>query len=256
MKRLTLIAAAAVMLLPLAARAETITLVADPWCPYNCDPASGKLGYAVDIAKVIFEKAGHTVDYKVLPWTRALADTRAGKIDGAVGAGTTDKDGLILPKEEIAMSQNGAYVKASSAWVYKDIKGLESVVTGVVLDYTYAGAFGDYVTANTRNPKRIVASAGNNALEQNLRRMIAGRGIDVVVDDVAVVSYNTKELNLATEIKSAGTIGEADPIYIGFSAAKPTSQAYADLMDAGLAEMRKSGKLAEILGKYGLKDWK
>lgn len=256
MRPLTLIAAAVLVLLSTSARAETITLVADPWCPYNCDPASGKLGYAVDVAKEIFEKAGHTIDYKVLPWTRALADTRAGKIDGAVGAGTTDKDGLILPKEEIAMSQNGAYVKASSPWIYKEIKDLEPVITGVVLDYTYAGAFGDYVVANAKNPKRIVASAGNNALEQNLRRMIAGRGIDVVVDDVAVVSFNTKELNLAGDIKSAGTIGEPDPIYIGFAAAKPTSQAYADLFDKGLAEMRKSGKLAEILGRYGLKDWK
>jgi polar amino acid transport system substrate-binding protein len=256
MRRFPVIAGLVLALLPVVAHADTITLVADPWCPYNCDPAGGKVGYAVEIAKAVFEKAGHTVEYKVLPWTRALAETRAGKIDGAVGAGTTDKEGLILPKEEIALSQNGAYVKASSSWAYKDIKGLEPVVTGVVLDYTYAGEFGEYVTANGKNAKRIVASAGNNALEQNLRRMIAGRGIDVVVDDTAVVSYNLKELNLAAEIKSAGTIGEPDPIYIGFSAAKPTAQAYADLLDKGIAELRTSGKLAEILGKYGLKDWK
>lgn len=256
MRPMTLIAAIALLLMSGAARADMITLVADPWCPYNCDPASGKLGYAVDAAKEIFEKAGHTIDYKVLPWTRALADTRAGKIDGAIGAGGADKDGLIFPKEEIALSPNGAYVKFSSPWAYKEIKDLESVVIGVVLDYTYTGEFGDYVIANAKNAKRIIASAGNNAMEQNMRRMIAGRGIDVVVDDDNVLRYNIKELGLTNDVKSAGTIGVAEPIYIGFSAAKPTSQAYADLFDKGMVELRKSGKLAEIMAKYGLKDWK
>lgn len=237
-------------------RADTITLVADPWCPHNCEPGTDKPGYAIDIAKTVFEKAGHTVDYKVLPWTRALADTRAGKFDGAVGAGSTDGEGLVLPKEPIGQSQNGAYVKTSSAFAFAGIKSLEPVVTGVVLDYTYPGSFGEYVTANAKNAKRIVASAGNNALEQNLRRMIAGRGIDVVVDDVSVVGFNLKELNLAGEVKLAGTIDEADPIYIGFAGGKATSKAYADLLDAGIADLRKSGKLQEILGKYGVKDWK
>lgn len=238
------------------ARADTITLVADPWCPHNCEPGTDKPGYAIDIAKAVFEKAGHKVDYKVLPWTRALADTRAGKFDGAVGAGSTDREGLILPKEAIGQSQNGAYVKASSTWTLAGVKSLESVVTGVVLDYTYPGTFGEYVTANAKDAKRIVASAGANALEQNLRRMIAGRGIDVVVDDIAVVSFNLKELNLANDVKLAGAVDEPDPIYIGFAGGKATSQAYADLLDAGIADLRKSGKLQEILGKYGVKDWK
>jgi polar amino acid transport system substrate-binding protein len=50
------------------ARADTITLHADEWCPYNCAPGSGMPGYAVEVAREVFEQAGHRLDYGLLSW--------------------------------------------------------------------------------------------------------------------------------------------------------------------------------------------
>lgn len=62
---------------------DEITLRADEWCPYNCAPDADKKGFMVDIATAVFEEAGHKVDYKLMPWARAVADTKEGKFTAA-----------------------------------------------------------------------------------------------------------------------------------------------------------------------------
>ncbi|MBT5829568.1 MAG: hypothetical protein HOH77_05165, partial [Candidatus Latescibacteria bacterium] len=47
-----------------SAHADEITLVADTWCPYSCDPSSDQPGILIEVAKIILEQAGHTVVYK------------------------------------------------------------------------------------------------------------------------------------------------------------------------------------------------
>ena len=68
------------------AGAETLTLVADEWCPYNCTPGDEKPGFLVEIVKKVFEPQGFTVDYKIVPWARAIRDTRAGRYSAILGA--------------------------------------------------------------------------------------------------------------------------------------------------------------------------
>ncbi len=68
------------------ARAETLLIVADPWCPYNCAPDSTKPGMIVEIVKKAFERHGISVTYETLPWTRAVEETRAFSDFFAVGS--------------------------------------------------------------------------------------------------------------------------------------------------------------------------
>ena len=58
--------------------AETLIMKADEWCPYNCNPKDSNLGYMVDIAKAIFEPAGHKIEYQILTWARAKVEASEG----------------------------------------------------------------------------------------------------------------------------------------------------------------------------------
>ena len=55
--------------------ADVITLRADEWCPYNCQPKSQNPGFIIEIAETVFKKAGHTIDYQVMPWARPRSET-------------------------------------------------------------------------------------------------------------------------------------------------------------------------------------
>ena len=67
----------ALFLVPLSilnrpAFSDTISMRADVWCPYNCDPSSKDLGLAIEIAEYAFAKKGHKIDYQIFPWPRTV----------------------------------------------------------------------------------------------------------------------------------------------------------------------------------------
>ena len=66
--------------------ADTISLRADIWPPYNATPGSDKPGYIVEIATEIWNYEGHQVNYATVPWERAISEARSGNIDCILGA--------------------------------------------------------------------------------------------------------------------------------------------------------------------------
>ena len=58
--------------------ADTISLRADIWPPYNATPGSDKPGYIVEIATEIWNNEGHQVNYATVPWERAISEARSG----------------------------------------------------------------------------------------------------------------------------------------------------------------------------------
>lgn len=237
-----------------AARADVITLRADEWCPYNCAEDSDKPGYGIEVAKEIFAKAGHTLDYKTMAWARALEDGRKGAINAVIGADKVEAADYVFPAESIAVIDNTFVVKKGSGWKYAGPASLEKIKLGGIQGYSYSGEVGDYMTANAKNAARIDMVGGDNALEMNLKKVAAGR-LDAAVDAKPVLAYKLMKMNLADKLEFAGSV-DPSHIYIAFSPANPKSKEYAAILDKGIADMRASGRLKQLLDRYGASDWK
>lgn len=123
--------------------ADTITLRADEWCPYNCTPNSSQIGYMIEIAKEIFESAGHQIDYQTLNWARAIEETRAGKFNGIVGAAKGDAPDFIFPTEALGVSVNAFVTGKDNSWTFTGIESLNGKTLGVIRNYSY----GDTINA-------------------------------------------------------------------------------------------------------------
>lgn len=250
---LTVLAAAAFLAAPVA-RADTITLRADEWCPYNCAEDSDKPGYGIEIAKEVFAKAGHTVEYKTMAWARALEECRKGSIAAVIGADKKEAADFVFPASAVAVIDNTFVVKKGNAWKYAGPASLEKIKVGAIQGYSYAGEVGDYLTANAKNAARVDVVGGDNALEMNLKKLAAGR-VDATVDAKPVLAYKLMKLNLADKVEFAGSVDPSE-IYIAFSPAHPKAKEYAAILDKGIADLRASGKLKQILDRYGVSDWK
>ncbi len=61
-----------IMVHSISVYAETFTVVADFWCPYNCEPNAEPEGFGIDILRQAFEAKGITVEYILKPWDQAL----------------------------------------------------------------------------------------------------------------------------------------------------------------------------------------
>lgn len=242
------------VLLAAPARADVITLRADEWCPYNCAEGSDMPGYGIEVATEIFAKAGHTLEYGNMAWARALEECRKGTVMAVIGAAKKEVPDFVFPEETIAVADNSFVVKKGSPWRYEGPQSLEGIKLGVIRGYSYDGEVGDYVETNRRNPRRIDVVGGEGALDMNLKKLNAGR-VAATVDAGPVLAYKMKQLGFTDRMQFVGSV---DPslTYIAFSPANPKSREYADILDKGLAEMRASGRLKQILDRYGVPDWK
>jgi polar amino acid transport system substrate-binding protein len=230
---------------------EQVTLAADAWPPYCGEPGE-KPGSMVEVAKAIFEDAGYTVTYSLLPWTRVLSEVAKGKLDGAVAAGI--HDGLVVPSEPAVMCSADFFVLKKSAWRYTGIDTLEKVSIGVADGYTWGEPIDAY-TAKYTGTSKVQAAGGDAPLETNIRKLMAGR-VDAVLETPAVFWDTVAKMGLAkNDFVHAGTVVGLTPYYIGFSP-NERGKKLAAVFDEKMAELRKSGRLAKILERYGMTDWK
>jgi polar amino acid transport system substrate-binding protein len=242
------------VLLPLLSApvaADVISLRSDEFCPFNCAPEAEQPGFMIEFAQAIFSQAGHTIDYQLMPWSRAIADTMDGQYDGLVG--TVKIPGLIYPEQEQGMNINVFWVKPGTPWRYTGMESLAQASIGVIRDYKFGDEFDAYLEKYQDDSKRIQIVSGETALQQNIKKAVAGR-ITAYLDDRAVLRYHLEETKQAGLIEEAGKLNQI-PLYIGFSAKRPNSARYAQLLSTGMEELRKTGKLQEIMRKYGLQDW-
>lgn len=232
--------------------ARTITIAADTWFPINGDPESATPGYMIELATLILAHSGHRVDYKVMPWKRAVLLTRKGDIDCVVGAYKTDTRDFIFPETHWGLDNPSFYVAKNEAWKYEGPKSLDKISFGVIGGYLYGEPIDSYVQANEL--ENVFVSKGEDGLEQNIKKILLGR-MTATLESELVMQAKLKEMSLAGELVNAGPLGDPVPMYIACSPLKPFSQSIVDQVDAGTKELRESGALEELMNKYGLTDW-
>jgi polar amino acid transport system substrate-binding protein len=237
-----------------AARADTIRIRADGWCPYNCDPGSDRPGYMIEVAREVFAAAGHEVDYRTSSWMRSLDDARGGRIEAVVGATAGEAEGLVIPAEPLGRTRDGyAMRKGDRPDGAAGPPAFERLVVGAVRGYEYSGPLAAHVRAHGDDPARVQFVTGDDALEKNLRKLASGR-VDLVPDDAGRLRAAIRDLGLGGALEVVHE-GDPNPLYIAFSPSDPRSPAYAALLSEGVVRLRASGRLAAILARYGLADW-
>ncbi|BAJ01920.1 substrate-binding periplasmic protein [Shewanella violacea] len=234
------------------ANSATITIRSDVWFPMNAAPGATPAGYMIDFANEIFNAAGHQIEYKTMPWERAVKQVRDGKFDCVIGAYTDDAPDFIFPKESWGTDVSSFYVQAADSWRFKGDDSLKGKKIGIISGYSYGDKMDALIKAN---PASYKAATGNDALEKNLKKLNAGR-LDIVIESQAVGAAKVSELGLSANIVSGGEDGNPTPLYIACSPSKASSQEYIDIIDKGTKQLRESGKLKQILSVYGLNDWK
>jgi polar amino acid transport system substrate-binding protein len=248
---------AMIMMVPTVGLADEITIVADNWCPYNCEPDTKAPGFMIEIAETVFKKAGHTVKYKIVEWDQALEDTQKGKYNAITGAAKTDAEGFVFPQNELGIVVNKFFARKDVAWTYTGVDSLKDVKVGIIKGYEYAQGPDAYFAANM-NTQAVYAASGEKPLEDLIEKLEGG-DIDVIVEDGQVFSYFFISYGLIDMLEMfpvAGPAGKPDELYIAFSPANPKSREYARILSEGMDSLRKSGELNRILAKYGSRDWK
>jgi polar amino acid transport system substrate-binding protein len=233
---------------------ETLIVASDEWCPFNCVPKSPQEGYAVDILRAVFEPAGIAVEYRVMGWERAVEEARRGNVSAVIGAVRGEVEGFVLPEEEIGVDFFAFFVKEGDPWKYREPASLLGRRLGVPAGYLLTPSIQSFSDAH-KTEIDIYRAGREQPTRHNLRLLMGGR-LDVVADDAQVVLYLAHSMNLPEAIEYAGFDGDHTRLYVAFSPVRQESPRYVALFDKGIRGLRETGRLDEILGRYGLIDWR
>lgn len=242
---------------------KTVSLQADVWCPFNCKVGAEHPGYMIEIARIAFASIDTEVDYQTISWTRAIALAREGKINGIVGASTSDAPDFVYPAVPLGVLNNCFYTMPDSKWTWKDVKSLDEVKVGIIKGYSYGEPFDEYIKAQEKLQEekkgqglseKIQSIPGDQALGSNIKKIQAKR-IDVFIEEQNVLkSYLFANKLPENSFRNAGCIA-GDNVFVAFGPSDPKGKEYAKILGDTVTAMRKDGRLKKILEQYGLKDW-
>lgn len=234
--------------LPTFVSSDTIVLMADEWCPYNCEPGSDAPGFMVEIAREALGPYGHEVKYSNLNWARSLHRAELGEINGVIGAVPEEAPEFIFGPPMGTYVDTVAF-RIGEAIEPDLIRDQNELRLGAINGYEYYGIVSEYIKAHSGDRSLIQFMSGEDALAKNLRKLVAGR-LDMVAEVRAVLEYSLQESGLADQVEFAVT-DDTNEVYIAFSPALANSQNYADQLSEGVAQLRESGRFAELMQKYG-----
>ncbi|WP_229591086.1 substrate-binding periplasmic protein [Pseudodesulfovibrio sediminis] len=230
---------------------STLVVVSDQWMPYYGENGTRDEGYAVDVLRAIFEPKGWTVEYKELPWQRALDDMRNGHADITISKSKEETPDFIFSTQTLGKNAMCFYTNRPD-WKFTGPDSLDTVKTGLVQGYGYRDWFLEKVR---RKPHLFYSLHGNDAFPR-LVSMLKEDRIQALPGNQAVVDYYIQTNQLLDQVFFAGCVDDPEQLYFAISPANPLrSKLLVTAIDKGLATMRVSGQLNYLLIKYNLKHW-
>lgn len=231
---------------------ETMVVAADRWCPYNCEPDSEEPGYLIDVLREIFEPRGVTVEYRVMPWKRAVFETELGRIDGALGAVAGDRGRNLIGEEGLGTNATVIVVRRGEAFEYTGPDSLNGRTIGIVADYSYdsGGGLDRYLRQRRAVGDALYVVRQDDPL-RSLFAMLARGRIDAFPENRYVARYAMGNMELLDSVSLVET-GQGDAVYVAFSP-NDRGRRFVGQLDAGIRRLRASGRLAEIMASYGIR---
>lgn len=256
--QLALIAALG-MAAPLYA-AEEITMVADNWCPFNCDPTDENPGFFIEAAKLIFEPKGYKINYQIVPWTRAIEEVMAGKYNILIAASLEETPDILFPKALDVSCGFNVFVRDDNPFIWRGVESIKDLRIGGVQDYVYSEAINAYIDENkSKAGHKIQIMHGDTALPTNIKKLL-GKRIDVLFENAAVLNHQFSQmgaelegLGLSGMPKNIGMADTADTTcYLGFSPKRENSPQLIKILEEGVQRLEADGTMTKLRAKYGM----
>jgi polar amino acid transport system substrate-binding protein len=240
---------------PVRAEVRTIVLTSDDSPPYAIAASgeAGAEGFMIDVARAVFEKEGYRVRVDFFPYMRSIQEVREGRADGVLLVAEATAPGFVFLKNPISSEKVAFFVKKGSPWRYSGVESLERmrIATGFGFDFADP-EIGDFIKRKSASaPAMVQLISGKDVNSRNFQKLLSDR-VDIVIATEMIGTYVARQDGIFDRVEIAGRSKVDIVAQTGFDPRNPDAAAYADILSRGVAELRRSGKMAEIKARYGL----
>ena len=228
------------------AEEEVIRLSTMVYPPYSYEEDGKVTGMAIDIVAEALESQGYKMSADLMPWSRVLTSAKRGKIDGVI---------MIFKNEE----RLAHYIYSQEVLLPEIISFFKHVDSPVTFDGSFESVGHlritpvDSVSYGKKFDNAVKEGAlphlrGISSLEEALT-MLEAKRTDLVPGN-RDVTYQTlaRMPNLKNLVEVTPEI-ESLPSYVSFTKKRDLT-AVRDAFDAGIRQMRESGRYDEIIRSY------
>ena len=234
---------ALVLLVAGTALAGEVTFVFESYPPYEFMDNGTLKGVDADMIKAVCAKLGLTPKFEEMPWKRAVAEVKDGKVDAIFSLYSNDerKGFLHFPEKGLSVEKNILVSKKGGDVKIAKMDDLNGKTVGVVSEYSYGDAFDNY--------KGAVRDESANA-EMLLKKLDNDR-IPVIVINELVYNNLSKKLGLADKLEVQPFVVSDEAMYVGFSQAKgEAAKKLAEDFSKTINELVASGEQKKIIDSY------
>jgi polar amino acid transport system substrate-binding protein len=223
---------------------KIITAVADPWPPF-VDPSKKSEGLSLEIIRAAYDVEGYKVEYKNIPWARAVQEVTDGKYDILPDVWyTKDRISVFEYGEKYADNELKFIKKKGDHFEFEGLKSLKGKTIGIVKGYAYSKEF-----LNSNDYEKVETTT----IMQNIKKVISNR-VDLTLEDKIVASalIMAEDPSYLEQIEFTNSSLESKTLHIAAGKKNPRSKKIIDAYNKGLKIIKENGKYKEILKKYGL----
>ncbi|NUT86709.1 transporter substrate-binding domain-containing protein [Pseudomonas corrugata] len=236
-----LLTALLLLCLSLAARAEKLRIVTEPWAPYVFEENGKILGLDYETTAIVFKRLGIDVEWQLLPWKRCLAMLEQGLADGALDIFHSDeRDSMLLypsePLSEVAFVLFHANARPHPFRTLADLSGL---TIGTSPGYLYSQEFRESTLF-----KRETAPTH----EANFGKLQLGR-IDLLITDRRVGRHLLEQMQLGDQISENTTVVSRQSQYLAVRR-KAGMDLLVQRFSAELKRFKREPAYAELSARY------
>ncbi len=222
-----------------------ISLVADPFPPYQYMKDSEITGLDYEIIRDAFQSQGLGVSVTLHSWDECIQRMEQGLSDGVFQiARTPDREKSFLFSDLLRVAKTVLYCSRAKPIVLDKgdrlIGQLQPSKIAVVKGYSYGQEFD-----SLQGIRRISVSSHQESLLQ-----LSANDVDVAIMDKGVGVYLIDELGLGDTLQIVADFEINRPLFVAFQKTRPETQ---KTFNRGLQEVRRNGVYDELMSKYRLK---
>jgi polar amino acid transport system substrate-binding protein len=224
---------------------RVVTLVADPFPPYQYMKGSQITGLDYEIIRNAFQSQGLNISVTLHPWDECIQRVEEGRADGVFQiAKTPEREKRFLFSDLLRIAKTVFYCnKAKPVALDKSdrlIGQLQKTKTAVVKGYSYGPEFDNLQGI----PKISVGSHQESLLE------LSAKNVDLAIIDEGVGVYLVDVLMLGSKLQRVANFQIDRPLFVAFHRARLEIR---KTLNRGLEEIRKNGIYDELMSRYNLK---
>lgn len=223
---------------------ECVTLVADPYPPYQYEEGGIVKGIDYEVIASAFQTVGYDVQVKLLPWEECLRQLDAGKADGIFQISRTPErekqyafSDLLRTAETVFFARSDQPIKLCETVDLHE--QLESLLTlGVLSGYSYDPVI------NSLDPSLKVEVERQEDLLVGLKE----ERFDLAIMDLGVAVFLMSKMGLAG-IKRVEGFAVTRELFVAF---RPKRRDLVGPFNTQLEKLKAQGPFERIMARYGL----